>query len=949
MSTLGIGLIVRDAADVLPVCLESIRGIWDDLVVVDTGSKDRTVEIAQSFGARIFTFPWTDDFSAARNYCWEQLKTDYRMWLDSDDILVGREYIDECLAKLDDSTDLDGVILGYIYALDADGQALLASIEPKILNRTISSDEALRLLEPRCTTMQWRERIVRNIPDWKWLYPVHEALPVTDHPMGKYDKIKVVHRRHTRKVPVEPDRNLAILERIPPERRDQRVWFYFGLEYASRGPSYIDRSIDAFERYLSLSTVDDEKYMALHFLGDLYRFKGDFLASVKYNISAAALRPDWRDAYAGLVETCVAMKDWSRAVFYGRQAKQAQIPDTPFAYNPVDEEIGWLPAYITALVELGRLEEALEEVRYGLSVAPRNEFFQQTAESLAGQLNLEQGARSLANAIEFFLRVDNAETAALLISRTPRELYSDDLRRWISIAGSICGRAARGELIELPLKDACRDWLSGVLSHRPWVQRILQVGGPKEMREVYSEWGLSAEIVYKTDWAPSAYDAVILWNCLERVKYPAQVVQRARKSLVPGGEIYVFAGNGPSRRGLVPPDKLCCLRAYSPDSLRQTVGTVDMVTVVGGGRADSGDLFLTVRDDLPPGRPRRIAIVCPFSPEPWGPWSLASGIGGSEEAVIRLSRAFARRGHIVTVYGSGWSGVDDLEWPHSLEVTLPHYRPLSEYEPSDILIAWRYPEIFLGQLRPFEAEFKFLWLHDSIEPQRVAAAEPYVDVIWTISAYHASLFGPSKKIYVGRNGIDPWEFTICDEVPGNPRKLVYISTPFRGLDILLKSFWPEIKAKIPGVELHAYYGFESADRLGVTSTSEGKAFKEEILRLVESDPQVVWHGRVGQPELYRELAGSGVWVYPSRHREENCISAYLCQASGVWPVVFPIGALDQSVVFGWKVSFSEFVGAVVDAVNTEQGREGMKAWARFCLSWDSVASDFERLWVRGVA
>ena len=60
-------MIVRDEQVNLPRALESVRGVFDEIVVVDTGSRDRTVEIAESFGARVFHFAWIDDFAAARN------------------------------------------------------------------------------------------------------------------------------------------------------------------------------------------------------------------------------------------------------------------------------------------------------------------------------------------------------------------------------------------------------------------------------------------------------------------------------------------------------------------------------------------------------------------------------------------------------------------------------------------------------------------------------------------------------------------------------------------------------------------------------------------------------------------------------------------------------------------------------------------------------------------
>ena len=80
-------MIVRDEEKNLPHCLESVRGIFDEIVVVDTGSVDRTRDIAREFGARVFDFVWVDDFAAARNAALARATGDYAFWLDADDIV----------------------------------------------------------------------------------------------------------------------------------------------------------------------------------------------------------------------------------------------------------------------------------------------------------------------------------------------------------------------------------------------------------------------------------------------------------------------------------------------------------------------------------------------------------------------------------------------------------------------------------------------------------------------------------------------------------------------------------------------------------------------------------------------------------------------------------------------------------------------------------------------
>ena len=80
-------MIVRDEEKNLPHCLESVRGVFDEIVVIDTGSTDRTREIAREFGAKVFNFPWVDSFSAARNEALSHATGDYAFWLDADDVV----------------------------------------------------------------------------------------------------------------------------------------------------------------------------------------------------------------------------------------------------------------------------------------------------------------------------------------------------------------------------------------------------------------------------------------------------------------------------------------------------------------------------------------------------------------------------------------------------------------------------------------------------------------------------------------------------------------------------------------------------------------------------------------------------------------------------------------------------------------------------------------------
>ena len=66
-TTLSLCMIVKDEEKNLSTCLDSVKDIVDQIIVLDTGSQDSTIQIAKRFGAEVYQFPWCDDFSVARN------------------------------------------------------------------------------------------------------------------------------------------------------------------------------------------------------------------------------------------------------------------------------------------------------------------------------------------------------------------------------------------------------------------------------------------------------------------------------------------------------------------------------------------------------------------------------------------------------------------------------------------------------------------------------------------------------------------------------------------------------------------------------------------------------------------------------------------------------------------------------------------------------------------
>src|SRR3989304_8657541 len=116
-------------------------------------------------------------------------------------------------------------------------------------------------------------------------------------------------------------------------------------------------------------------------------------------------------------------------------AKRAEIPETPFAINPLHESVGWVGDYVRALMEVGQLQEALDESETALCRVPEDTAHRHNVDTLSVALNLRRGPQGISDAAEFFLRHDDAETAGLIIARS-RPVLRDcaEIKKWIRIA-----------------------------------------------------------------------------------------------------------------------------------------------------------------------------------------------------------------------------------------------------------------------------------------------------------------------------------------------------------------------------------------------------------------------------------------------------------------------------------------------------------------------------------
>lgn len=206
--TLAAGLIVRDAEASLGRCLASVRDHVDQIVVVDTGSTDSTLAIAEEFGATIGHFAWCDDFAVARNVALGLVETEWVLSIDADEELVlkaGPTSWEQALAIAPDSV------------------LMIVDIE-----------------DARHGGVSKAGRIFKRVPGAHWELPIHEtiALPGFEHvpPVDVGQGIALLHHGYANDSAGRSERNLRILRaHLAKDPDNPSSQFYLSRECAYAG------------------------------------------------------------------------------------------------------------------------------------------------------------------------------------------------------------------------------------------------------------------------------------------------------------------------------------------------------------------------------------------------------------------------------------------------------------------------------------------------------------------------------------------------------------------------------------------------------------------------------------------------------------------------------------------------------------------------------------------
>lgn len=182
MATVSVCMIVKNEQKVLQRCLESLKGLYEELIIVDTGSTDNTKNIASAYTNKIYDFTWIDDFSAARNFAFSLCTQQYIYTVDADEVLDETNRNKFLLLKQNILPEIEIVQMYYV---------------------NVHNENSVYNFQK-----ELRPKLFKRLREFVWIDPIHERVRL--QPIVYDSDIEILHKpegEHT-------NRDLAILTKL---------------------------------------------------------------------------------------------------------------------------------------------------------------------------------------------------------------------------------------------------------------------------------------------------------------------------------------------------------------------------------------------------------------------------------------------------------------------------------------------------------------------------------------------------------------------------------------------------------------------------------------------------------------------------------------------------------------------------------------------------------------
>lgn len=349
LATLSVCMIVKNEEHILSRCLGSIACIADEINVVDTGSTDKTIEIAKEFDARIHHFTWCDDFSKARNYAFETATMDYIMWLDADDYLTpeGQKKLAQFKSDLDKADPNKPTAYSMIYDY-------------------ITGEDSVFSFR--------RIRVIRKDGyKYEWVGAVHEYLTV-DAEIVSSD-VHVI-TKPSRQEEGHGERNIKIYENKIKNNEEltQRDQYYYGRELFDH--RCYAQCIEVLKVFLEKGGgwIEDN-IGAKRYIGHCYINLGNVAMAREYYYKTFDDDRPRAEICCDLGHSFLGEDRLQQAIYWYDLATKAEVPENDWGFRE-NQAWTWMPhiQLCVCYYRLGEMERAEEQNNKAKFYCPHNRY-----------------------------------------------------------------------------------------------------------------------------------------------------------------------------------------------------------------------------------------------------------------------------------------------------------------------------------------------------------------------------------------------------------------------------------------------------------------------------------------------------------------------------------------------------------------------------------------------
>ena len=280
-------MIVKNEEKHLAKCLESVKPVVGEMIVVDTGSTDRTRDIAKVFGAKVYDFKWCDDFSRARNFSLSKASGDWIFVLDADEVISSDDHATfRELVEKPFSSPL-------AYSFETKNYTMLANRVGWYANDGTYEEEA---------GIGWissvKVRLFPNIPGVRFTYPVHELVDPRLSACGVSKRASVIPVHHYGKLNEEKRGNKGeAYYQIGVRKLDELGNDLFALRELAVQAGELERHEEAIELWGKVLSLQPDMPEALVNKGGAYWQTGQYEDALSCAKKAISLAPDLKEAH----------------------------------------------------------------------------------------------------------------------------------------------------------------------------------------------------------------------------------------------------------------------------------------------------------------------------------------------------------------------------------------------------------------------------------------------------------------------------------------------------------------------------------------------------------------------------------------------------------------------------------------------------------------------------